>query len=104
MSTSTVFRSEYHSPLIVVSFGASAVLVFGAAGQPFSQPRNLVLGQFLSALVGVAITRLFALDGGYAGKLGNRTGEFEGAPFVNGALCMAVALVVMMGTGTVHPP
>lgn len=91
--------------MIVVSFGASAVLVFGAASQPFSQPRNLVLGHFFSALVGVAITRLFALDAGYAGKLGNKDGGgFGGAPFVNGALCMAVAMVVMMGTGTVHPP
>jgi len=37
------------------SFGAAAVLVYGAPMAEFSQPRNLVVGNLVSALVGVTV-------------------------------------------------
>ena len=37
-------------PLMLGSFGASCVLVFGYPDVPFSQPRNVVFGHFLSSL------------------------------------------------------
>ena len=40
-------------PLLIGSFGASAVLAFGATKSPLAQPRNMVGGHFLSSLVGV---------------------------------------------------
>jgi CBS-domain-containing membrane protein len=40
--------------LIIGSFGASAVLVYGAVRSPLAQPRNLVGGHVISALIGVA--------------------------------------------------
>ena len=46
-------------PLLIGSFGASAVLAFGAIRSPLAQPRNLVGGHFLSALVGVSCYFLF---------------------------------------------
>ena len=57
MSASTAFR-VYIAPIIVTSFGASAVLLFGVIESPLAQPRNFVLGHFVSALVGVCIRRL----------------------------------------------
>ena len=39
--------------LVVAPFGASSVLLFGAPQSPLSQPRNLVLGNGLAALVAV---------------------------------------------------
>jgi hypothetical protein len=42
--TSTTFRDLYRSPVIVASFGASAVLVYGVIESPLSQPRNLIGG------------------------------------------------------------
>ena len=39
--------------LMIGSFGASAVLVYGATRSPLAQPRNLVGGHVVSALVGV---------------------------------------------------
>lgn len=42
------------SLFLVGSFGASAVLIYGLPDSPYAQPRNLVLGQTLSALVGVS--------------------------------------------------
>ncbi|KAL1855608.1 hypothetical protein Plec18167_004053 [Paecilomyces lecythidis] len=102
MSTSTAFRDVYHAPTIITSFGASAVLLFGVIESPVAQPRNFVLGHFLSALVGTAISRLFVLNGKYQGYLDNVA--FHPSTFVNGGVSMATALLVMLVTGTAHPP
>jgi hypothetical protein len=102
MTSNTAFRDLFHVPVIVASFGASAVLVFGATDSPLAQPRNVFGGQVISALVGVAITRLFARDPAYIDHLGNT--DFHPAPFINGAICMATALLAMQITGTLHPP
>lgn len=55
MSTSTAFRDVYSSPIIITSFGASAVLLFGVIESPLAQPRNFIGGQFVSALVGLLL-------------------------------------------------
>jgi CBS-domain-containing membrane protein len=41
--------------LIVAPLGASCVLLFGYPASPLAQPRNIVLGNLLGALVGVAL-------------------------------------------------
>ena len=51
---------EWNLPLLIGSFGASAVLAFGAPHSPLAQPRNLVGGHVLSALVGVSCQLLFS--------------------------------------------
>jgi len=103
MSTSTAFRDIYHTPLIVGSFGASAVLVFAVTEAPLAQPRNAVLGQVLSAIIGTAITRLWLIwNPDYASHLDNR--HFYAPSFVNGALCMAVSLLFQLILGVLHPP
>ena len=43
---------------LIGSFGASAVLLFGANDSPLSQPRNLVGGHLVSATVAVIIVAL----------------------------------------------
>src|SRR5215475_3888532 len=45
--------------LVLGSFGASCVLVFGFPDLPFSQPRNVVAGHFLSSLIGLSFLALF---------------------------------------------
>lgn len=102
MSTSTAFRDVYNTPTIVTSFGASAVLLFGVIESPVAQPRNFVLGHFLSALVGTCITRLFVLNRQYQGYLDNT--RFHPSTFINGGVSMATSLLVMLITGTAHPP
>ena len=102
MSTSTAFRDVYHTPTIITSFGASAVLLFGVIESPVAQPRNFVLGHFLSALVGTCITRLFVLNQQYRGYLDNTS--FHTSTFINGGVSMATSLLVMLVTGTTHPP
>jgi CBS-domain-containing membrane protein len=73
--------------LMIGSFGASAVLVYGAIKSPLAQPRNLVGGHFLSALVGVAAFKIF-----------------QGQPVLAAATASATAIAVMLATKTLHPP
>lgn len=39
--------------LLIGSFGASAVLLYGAVRSPLAQPRNLLGGHVFSAIIGV---------------------------------------------------
>ena len=73
--------------LMIGSFGASAVLVYGAIKSPLAQPRNLVGGHFLSALVGVAAFKVF-----------------QGQPELAAGTAVATAIAVMHATKTLHPP
>jgi CBS-domain-containing membrane protein len=73
--------------MLMGSFGASAVLVFGAIRSPLAQPRNLVGGHVLSALVGVACFQWL--------------GDF---PVMAAATAVATAIAVMHATRTLHPP
>ncbi|MGD2083198.1 MAG: HPP family protein [Chromatiales bacterium] len=73
--------------LIIGSFGASAVLVYGAVRSPLAQPRNLVGGHLVSAIVGVAAFQLL-----------------HGVPWVAEATAVATAIAVMHATKTLHPP
>lgn len=72
--------------LVLGSFGASCVLVFGFPDVPFAQPRNVVCGHFLSSLIGLAF--LAAL----------------GPHWWSVAPAVGTAIAVMMLTRTVHPP
>jgi CBS-domain-containing membrane protein len=73
--------------LMIGSFGASAVLVYGAIKSPLAQPRNLVGGHFVSALVGVAAFKIF-----------------QGQPALGAAVAVATSIAVMLATKTLHPP
>lgn len=72
---------------LVASFGASAVLVFGFPQNDFSQPRNLVGGHLVCALVGVSAQRWIG-----------------GHPQLAAATAVAVSIALMQWTRTVHPP
>jgi CBS domain-containing membrane protein len=43
---------------LVGSFGASSVLIYGVINSPLAQPRNLIGGHVISALVGVTLNYL----------------------------------------------
>ncbi|KAK5655859.1 hypothetical protein OQA88_5398 [Cercophora sp. LCS_1] len=80
-------------PVIIGSFGAAAVLDFYAIESPLAQPRNAILGQLVSAIVGVSVCKLFALGP-----------DFERVRWLGGALACALATACMGFTNTVHPP
>jgi len=72
---------------MIGSFGASAVLIYGATNSPLAQPRNLVGGHLVSAIIGVTIHKL--------------------APdmiWFTSALSVSLSIVAMQITKTMHPP
>ncbi|KAH8073381.1 HPP family-domain-containing protein [Cristinia sonorae] len=90
------YFSSRRVPGIIASFGASATLIYGAIDSPLAQPRALVLGHFLSALMGVCITKLFET---MTDKM-----HLEEVRWIAGCLSACVAIVVMQMTETTHPP
>lgn len=72
---------------LIGSFGATAVLIYGATNSPLAQPRNLVGGHLISAMIGVAIHKLI-----------------PGEVWLSSALAVALSIVVMQITKTLHPP
>lgn len=73
--------------LMIGSFGASAVLLYGAVRSPLAQPRNLLGGHILSALTGVISWKLL-----------------QHQPWLAPAVAVATATVLMHATRTLHPP
>ncbi|KAG9511514.1 HPP-domain-containing protein, partial [Aureobasidium melanogenum] len=82
-------------PIIVASYGASAVLVFGAIESPLAQPRALIFGHFISALIGTCITKLFEFL---------PESRFQDLRWLAASLSSAIAVVAMQVTETTHPP
>ncbi|PWN37760.1 HPP-domain-containing protein [Meira miltonrushii] len=102
-SSSNVPPHAWASPAIIGSFGASSVLIYAVPASPLSQPRCFVGGQFLSALIAVCITKLFALAGSptYNIMLTDRSTSIV---WIAGALATALSITLMSITGTIHPP
>lgn len=75
------------SVFLIGSFGASSVLIYGAIQSPLAQPRNLIGGHLISAIIGVSI-RLFMPD----------------IIWLTAPLAVALSIVLMQITKTLHPP
>ena len=59
ISAVTLLSNTLSIGLVLGSFGASCVLIFGFPDVPFSQPRNVIGGHFLSSLIGMLCLTLF---------------------------------------------
>jgi len=86
------FTQSLHLPtlenvFLIGSFGASSVLVYGAIQSPLAQPRNLVGGHVVSALVGVTVARIL-----------------PDIIWLTAPLAVASSIVFMQMTRTLHPP
>ena len=73
--------------LLIGSFGATAVLVYGAVRSPLAQPRNVLGGHVISAVIGVCAYQ----------ALGD-------AVWLSAAVAVSTAIAVMHMTKTLHPP
>ncbi|EFA77113.1 hypothetical protein PPL_09866 [Heterostelium album PN500] len=76
--------------LLIGSFAASAVLIYGAYAGPLSQPRNLIGGHLISAVIGVSIRIAFV--------------DTLGLYSVGSFCAVAFSIVAMQLTRTLHPP
>lgn len=84
--SSLVLGRGGHLPLIVAPIGASAVLLFIVPASPLAQPWPIIGGNTISALVGVAVAR------------------FVPDPAIATGLAVALAILVMSLTRSLHPP
>ena len=72
---------------LIGSFGASSVLIYGAIQSPLSQPRNLIGGHVISAIIGVTIHK-----------------SFPDIIWLTAPLAVSLSIVVMQISKTLHPP
>ena len=72
---------------LIGSFGASSVLVYGAIQSPLAQPRNLVGGHVISAIMGVSVGMVM-----------------PDIIWLTAPLAVALSIVSMQVTKTLHPP
>ncbi|MBR9787043.1 MAG: HPP family protein [Vibrionaceae bacterium] len=72
--------------LLMAPFGATTVLVFGVPDSPLAQPKNVIFGHLITALVGVIFT------------------QYVGVSPLTLALATGIAVSLMLVTKTTHPP
>lgn len=72
---------------LIGSFGASSVLVYGIIQSPMAQPRNLVGGHLVSAIVGVTVAKFV-----------------PEILWLTAPLAVSFSIVLMQITKTLHPP
>lgn len=72
---------------LIGSFGASSVLIYGVINSPLAQPRNLLGGHVLCAIVGVTVHKLIPNE-----------------IWLSSALSVSLSIVFMQITKTLHPP
>lgn len=76
----------YDLPLLIASFGSSAVTLFALPKAPAAKPYNVIVGQFSSAICGWGAQYLL------------------GSTWYGAAAAVAASLIVMVLLNCVHPP
>jgi|AntAceMinimDraft_5_1070358.scaffolds.fasta_scaffold37584_2 CBS-domain-containing membrane protein len=89
MHNSNVFGTRGQS--VITSFGAQAVLLYGAPRAPFAQPWNAVFGNSISGVIGVCCKKFFALHTTYSETF-------------QGAFAVSLAIVARLLTGSTFRP
>ena len=73
-------------PIIMGSFGASIFVLFVLPNSPFAQPRNVIIGHFITTLIGLIFYNLVSSD------------------WWSMALALAFAIAAMQLLRVTHPP
>ncbi|MBD0822855.1 HPP family protein [Aestuariibaculum marinum] len=81
------YLSKEENVFLIGSFGATSVLIFGAIQSPLSQPRNLIGGHLISAIIGVTIYKIL-----------------PEIIWITAPLAVSLSIVLMQVTKTLHPP
>jgi len=77
---------------LIASFGSSVVVVFGYPENEFSQPKNVLLGHLLCALVGIIFVTLFNIT------------QDRSIFFISIGLAIGISVMLMMAFKITHPP
>lgn len=79
--------TKFENIFLIGSFGASSVLIYGIIQSPFAQPRNLIGGHLVSGIIGVTVYKLM-----------------PDVIWLTAPLAVALSIVLMQVTKTLHPP
>ncbi|KAJ2076743.1 hypothetical protein H4R24_005528, partial [Coemansia sp. RSA 988] len=82
---------DHHLPFAIAPAGATAVLIFAVPSSPLAQPRNVILGHMIAAIIGTFMHALFL----------NVTDSFQWMP---AALSVGISIWLMGLTNCYHPP
>ena len=77
---------------LAASFGSSVVVVFGYPDNEFAQPKNVLFGHLLCALIGVIFVTLFKIS------------QDRMIFFLAIGLAVGLAVMLMMALKITHPP
>ena len=77
---------------LAASFGSSVVVVFGYPDNEFSQPKNVLLGHLLCALIGIIFVTLFKIT------------QDRTIFFLAIGLAVGLSVMLMMALKITHPP
>ena len=77
---------------LAASFGSSVVVVFGYPDNEFSQPKNVLFGHLLCALVGIIFVTLFKIT------------QDRTIFFLTIGLAVGLSVMFMMALKITHPP
>jgi CBS-domain-containing membrane protein len=77
---------------LAASFGSSVVVVFGYPENEFAQPKNVLLGHLLCALVGIIFVTLFNIT------------QDRSIFFISIGLAVGISVMLMMAFKITHPP
>lgn len=78
---------ESDNLFLIGSFGASSVLIYGVIQSPLAQPRNLIGGHVVSAIIGVTVCQLL-----------------PDILWLTAPLAVSLSIIAMQFTKTLHPP
>ena len=77
---------------LAASFGSSVVIVFGYPDNEFAQPKNVLLGHLLCALIGIIFVTLFKIT------------QDKSIFFLAIGLAVGLSVMLMMAFKITHPP
>ena len=84
--TILTYKTSY-GIFLIASFGSTMVLLYGYPDSPFAQPKNIILGHFLTAFVGVIFLNFIPLP-----------------IFINIPLAVGFGVMFMILFKVTHPP
>ncbi len=84
--TILTYKTSY-GIFLIASFGSTMVLLYGYPESPFAQPKNIILGHFLTAFIGVIFLNFIPLP-----------------IFINIPLAVGFGVMLMILFKVTHPP
>ena len=84
--TVLTYKTSY-GIFLIASFGSTMVLLYGYPESPFAQPKNIILGHFLTALIGIIFLNFVPLP-----------------IFLNIPLAVGFGVMFMILLKVTHPP